>query len=259
MNKTPQKLQEHMEEPDGKLLEKISVKEAWPFFTLLLTAVVTYFATKAGLEGRINGVETSLNGRIANLETRMKSNDLFVSYTDKALVYHQLSMLRILKDEFTSLSMWASTWKKPVFKYNRIPFGGPQIGKKQPEMVDVVIDRVDAPFADPLGRNLTVFSSIALNDRFRAMGNKEFVSKTIQIYEALFDYNMAMAEDELNTGAVLNRDSKPNFFNMRREDAESRVERAAKKIDELKGLLVGMSDAAASEVAKIEQQFVGHL
>jgi hypothetical protein len=58
-----------------------------------------------------------------------------------------------------------------------------------------------------------------MNDRFRAMGNKDFVSKTAQIYQALFEYNMAVGEDTLNTGAVIGRGYMPNFMNMKKQDA----------------------------------------
>ncbi len=121
------------------------------------------------------------------------------------------------------------------------------------------VDRLDAPFAAPMGRNLALLSSIVMNDRFRAMGDKDFVGKTALIYEALFEFNMAVGEDTLNTGAVLGRGSMPTFMGMKESDAKARIERADKMIHELQGLLRGMADAADSQRSKIEIQFAGKL
>lgn len=226
------------------VLEKITVREIWPLLTvigsIIVTAASTFFLTRAALEARLSTVEAKLH-----------TTERLRTYTDAALVHHQINSLRVLEDEFGRLDSFFSSWSVPQLVYGRRIPGSPPNFPDSP--FDIVIDRSDAPLHTNMSTDISSFYRIVANQYFTALTNGDFVARTVRVYDALMEFNIAVKEDITATGGAFRLSPASPFQGMPKTEAEKRLETARQKAHDIREMLRGMSKAAEEERRSVEK------
>ena len=196
-------------QPAPRVIRDVSIQTALAIGLVLITAVATFFATRADLVGRLDRIDRRL------MQVGIQH------YIERTNLYTQITNLRIVEAELDRLEGFTNRWKPATLKFGRkLPYPTPR-----PPDQDVVVEARGFEGGPPKGYDQSLLGNVVTSDETRGIPDTEIMPRLHQVVLRLGKFNNHLAV--MRIGAL-------------KEDAEDGIEQRAEDIKYIQTQLPGL-------------------